>query len=55
LKNLLISNHWKSIDRIGSIKVPIHFIFAMKDELVPAKHMAVLYEKATSSKFKSKH
>lgn len=29
IKKLLIKNHWKSIDRIPNITVPIHFIYAM--------------------------
>ncbi|KRW99830.1 hypothetical protein PPERSA_10949 [Pseudocohnilembus persalinus] len=55
LKAPLIRNHFKSVERIGKIKVPILFIFAMKDQLVPPKQMAKLFESAVNAQFKRKH
>ena len=53
-KSLILRNHWRSIDIIHKIKVPILFIIASKDELVPPEMNIKLFEKASGAKSKEK-
>jgi len=39
LKHLILRNHWSSIELIHKIQVPVMFIKAKQDELVPFAHM----------------
>lgn len=47
----LQTNHWRSIDVIGSVKAPILFVKSARDELVPPNHMHTLMNNANSSLF----
>lgn len=47
IKSIVLRNHWRSIDIISKIKVPILFIVATEDELVPPSMTKMLYAKAT--------
>lgn len=53
-KSLILRNHWRSIDIIHKIKVPILFIIASKDELVPPEMNIKLFESASGAKSKEK-
>ncbi len=53
-KWLVLRNYWPSVDRIGTITLPLLFIFSMRDELVPPEQMSHLFVKATQSRFKMK-
>lgn len=48
----LCTNPWLSRERIGALQLPMLFISGLADELVPASHMAELYERARSSALK---
>ena len=48
LKNYILKNHWPSKDLISKIKVPLFFIIAEKDELIPPMHMMKLKELAST-------
>ena len=52
LKGFVLRNHWRSIEVIGRVRVPILFIKAMNDELIPPAMMNKLYANAVSAKFK---
>ena len=51
-KSLLLTNYWRSIDLIDKsnffyiVKLPILFIMADQDEIVPYNHMVKLLAKA---------
>jgi fermentation-respiration switch protein FrsA (DUF1100 family) len=47
LKKFILRNHWRSIELIHKVSVPILFIIASKDELVPPEMSDRLYNKAT--------
>lgn len=53
-KGFILRNHWRSIDLIGRLKMPIMFIIAAKDELVPPEHSERLFQTATLSEKKVK-
>lgn len=46
-KRFLLKNHWETKKIIGNIDVPIFFIIAEKDELIPCKHMHELIKLST--------
>ena len=50
--NLLLTDKFKSIDKIDKIKSPILFIHGDKDTLIPVDHMEKLFVKAKSEKIK---
>ena len=52
IKPLVIQIHWRSIDRIPQVGVPILFLSGLKDELVPPSHMKKLFENAIRAPFK---
>lgn len=54
LKGLVLKNYWPSIDRIGSLEVPILFIMGLKDELIPPIQMDKLYKNANKAVFKER-
>jgi len=51
-KGLILANHWKSLDLIGKVKVPILFISGTADELVPPEQMEKLFDSAKESPLK---
>eukprot|EP01060_Flectonema_neradi_P011991 TRINITY_DN18916_c0_g1_i1.p1 TRINITY_DN18916_c0_g1~~TRINITY_DN18916_c0_g1_i1.p1 ORF type:complete len:371 (+),score=66.07 TRINITY_DN18916_c0_g1_i1:84-1196(+) len=50
LKPIVLMIHWRSVDRISKIKVPMLFVSGSEDELVPTTHMKMLYDLAKTSK-----
>lgn len=36
-KDLVLTNHWRTIDLIGDITLPIMYVTGRKDEIVPMK------------------
>jgi predicted esterase len=55
-KWLLLRNHWETKKIINTIKCPIYFVMADKDELVPIEHMNELVRLgSTSSLFVKKY
>jgi len=54
VKNILLTNHWPSKDRIKNLEYPIYFISSERDELVPFAHMEELFTLATKAAFKNK-
>lgn len=53
LKMIVLRNYWRSDLLVGQIRVPLLFIKAVKDELIPATQMNQLYESIDSSVAKS--
>ena len=51
-KRWILRNHWRTIDLVGKLSVPILFIIAQKDELVPPEMSERLYNKASLSEKK---
>ena len=51
LLKVLITNPWRSIDRVPEISQPILFIKCLRDELVPPSHMNSLIKNAGNSKY----
>lgn len=45
----LQTNHWTSISKIASIKIPILFIKSVQDEIVPHEQMNRLMDASKSS------
>lgn len=52
LKMIVLRNFWPTIDRIGSLKMPLLFVKAINDELVPSTMMNQLYASAVACKHK---
>lgn len=53
-KKFILKNHWRTIDLIGKLGMPMMFIIAAKDELVPPQHSERLFQSATLSEKKIK-
>ena len=51
-KSLILRIGWDSLSRIPEIKVPIHFVCGLQDEIVPAEHVKELFEAAKNAEFK---
>ena len=49
-KDLVLTNHWRTIDLVGDITLPIFYVTGSHDEIVPTKHTHKLYEASTSSR-----
>ena len=43
----MLSSKWISKEKIGDLRMPILFISGLKDEIIPCKHMAELFEIAS--------
>jgi len=54
-KEFFLRLHWRSIDKIPSVTIPLLFLSSKCDEIVPASQMRTLYESATSAKEKHFH
>ncbi len=55
IKWLVLRNYWPSIERIGSIQLPIMFISGTADQLVPPKMLRLLQGNARASVFTTFH
>lgn len=54
-KNLVLNNHWHSLNSISKLEVPMLFIMGLQDELIPNSQMQKLYHAAVNAKFREKH
>lgn len=54
-KNLILNNHFPSINHIRTITKPILFIMSGKDEIVPMEMMAELFSAAKASTYIKKY
>lgn len=52
---VFMTNHWSSIDLIGQVRVPILFMVGTADELIPPKHMRLLYDTVAADVPKKLH
>jgi len=50
IKEYLVRMHWRSIDQVPQVTVPILFISSDYDEIVPKEHMAELHKAAVDGK-----
>jgi len=55
LRKLLFRNHWRSIDIIRKVTVPMLFFTGLQDKMIPPEHSLRLYEMAVNCEFKEKH
>lgn len=53
-KKFILRNHWRSSEVIHKLTMPILFIIADQDELVPPQMSEVLYNNAVQSEFRSR-
>lgn len=51
-KNLILRNHWRSNEVIHKLTMPILFIIADRDELVPPQMSDELFKRAVNSEHK---
>lgn len=54
LKSYILDMHWKSIDLITKLNMPVLYVSGDKDELVPHEMTLQLYDATTSSTLKEK-
>mmetsp|Transcript_32505 Transcript_32505/g.43982 ORF Transcript_32505/g.43982 Transcript_32505/m.43982 type:complete len:304 (-) Transcript_32505:107-1018(-) len=51
-KDFFLRLHWRSIDKIPSVTIPLLFMSSIHDEIVPPSQMKMLYESAKGAKEK---
>lgn len=52
LKWLVLTNHWRTIDLVSKIELPIFYVTCSHDEIVPSHMTHSLYEASTAAQFK---
>ena len=50
LKDFVLTNHWRTIDIVGDINLPILYVTGRKDRTVPTEQTQRLYEASTKSR-----
>ena len=49
MKGFILTNHWRNIDNVKDITLPMFFVTGRFDEIVPTQHTSRLYEASTKS------
>lgn len=55
VKKYMLKMHWRTVDLIPNLKIPILFLASEKDEIVPHSQMLKLHDSASASSYKLIH